>query len=45
MTMMKLCEFNDDEVFNMISTSDVNINADLTAVITLSYKLSFKLIN
>ena len=44
MTTMRLCELDDDEVFDVTSTSDADINADLAAVITLSYKLSFKFI-
>ena len=42
MTTIKFCELNDDEIFNIISTS-VNINV-LAAVITLNYKSSFKFI-
>ena len=42
MTTMKFCELDDDEIFNVTSTF-TDINA-LTAVITLSYKLSFKFI-
>ena len=41
---MRFYELYDDEVFNVTSTSNVN-NADLIAVITLTYKLSFTLIN
>ena len=37
---MRFCELDDDEIFDVTSISD----ADLTAVITLSYKLSFKFI-
>ena len=38
--MMKFCELNDDEIFNVT----LIFNANLTAVITLSYKLNFKFI-
>ena len=41
---IKLCEFNNDEIFNMTLTSDADINADLIIVITLNYKLNFKFI-
>ena len=44
MTIIRFYELNDDEIFNMTSISDININADLTAVIILSYKLNFKFI-
>ena len=40
---MRFCELNDDEIFNVTLIS-ANINADLAAVITLSYKLNFKFI-
>ena len=43
--MMKFCELDDDEIFDVTLTSDADINVNLTAVITLSYKLSFKFIN
>ena len=44
MTIMRFYELNDDEVFDVTSTSDTDIDADLTAVIILSYKSSFKFI-
>ena len=41
---MKLCELNDNKIFNVILIFNADINADLTAVIILSYKLNFKFI-
>ena len=41
---MKFCKLDDDEVFDVTSIFNVNIDA-LAAVITLSYKPSFKFIN
>ena len=42
---MKFCELYDNEVFNMTLTFNTDINVNLIIVITLNYKLSFKLIN
>ena len=41
---MRFYELDDDEVFDVTSTSDTDINVNLIAVITLSYKLNFKFI-
>ena len=41
---MKFYKLNNDEVFNVTLISDADINV-LAVIVTLNYKLSFKVIN
>ena len=42
--IMKFCEIDDDELFDVISIFNINIDVNLTIIIILSYKSSFKFI-